>query len=257
MYLVIVRNWQKEPAEVAQIIADVLGILVFEARQKITGGFPVTVATFSDQQQAQKIATQLSDKKIATLIIDTVTLRNEQQLFQVSQFKLEPHALLVESIEGEQLHIDYSKIDLLLAATCSDGQIETIKTTTQRKFSMKKTLLTGGIPMTKKVKTTEIVKNADREKILWLYSDKSDVVIFNRGNINYVGLGDARQLTRELNFTHMQQEILRLTPHLYYDERLLKRASLVNLLGSSLDPETHLDVAFAILSQSLRLRKLP
>ncbi len=255
MYLVIVHDWQKDAAEAAQIIAEALGILVFEARQKITGGNPVTIANFSARQKAEEIATRLSCNDIPAFIIDTVAARDNQQLFQVSQFSLESKTLQVESAEGQRLAIDYTNIELLLMATCSDGQIETMTTTTSRKFSMGKTLLAGGIPMTKKVKTTEISKGEDRDKTLWLYSDKQEVVIFNRNKLNYLGLGEARQLTRELNFTHLQNELRRLAPQAGYDERLLKRVGLVNLLGQAFDPATHLDLAYEILSQSLRKSK--
>jgi len=252
MYLVIVHNWQQDAAEAAQIIAEALGILVFEARQKITGGNPVTIANFSDRQQAEEMATQLSCNGIPAFTIDTLAIRDNQQLFQVSQFRLKPQMLQVESSDAQQLDIDYAKVELLLMATCSDGQIETMKTTTSRKFSMGKTLLAGGIPMTKKIKKTEISSSEERDKTLWLYSDKREVVIFNRSRLNYVGLGEARKLTRELNFTHLQNELRRLASQADYDERLLKRVGLVNLLGPSLDPETHLNLACEILSQSLR-----
>ncbi len=257
MYLVIARDWQKDLTEVAQIVATTLGILVFEARQKITGGAPVTIANFSDRQQAETSAAQLTDNGIKTLVIDTVAVRDEQRLFQVNRFRLDPEMLQLESAEGEHLEIDYAKIDLLLAATCSDGQVETMKTTSSRKFSMGKTLLAGGIPMTKKVKKTAVTTHSDREKTLWLYSDKQEIVIFNRGRLNYTGLGENCNPTRELNFTYLQNELRRLAPHACYDERLLKRVGLVNLLGPALDPETHLDLAFEILSQSLKRRELP
>jgi len=252
MYLVIVHAWQKDAAEAAQIIAEALGILVFEARQKITGGNPVTIANFSNRQQAEEMTIRLSCNDIPAFIIDTHAVRDTQQLFQVSQFKLGSQILQVESAEGQQLDIDYTNIELLIMATCSDGQIETMTTTTSRKFSMGKTLLSGGIPMTKKVKTTEISKSEDRDKTLWLCSDKQEVIIFNRSRLNYVGLGEARKLTRELNFTHLQNELRRLAPRANYDERFLKRVGLVNLLGPSLDPETHLDLACEILFQSLK-----
>ena len=255
MYLVIIHDWQKDAAEAAQLIAEALGILVFEARQKITGGNPTTIANFSDRQQAEEMTNRLSCNGIPAFIIDTLAVRDKRQLFQVSQFSLESKTLQVESADGQQLDIDYTNIELLLMATCSDGQIETMTTTTSRKFSMGKTLLSGGIPMTKKVKTTEVSKSEERDKTLWLYSDKQEIVIFNRSKLNYVGLGEARQLTRELNFTHLQNELRRLAPQADYDERLLKRVGLVNLLGQAFDPETHLDLAYEILSQSLRKSK--
>ena len=255
MYLVIIHDWQQDATEAAQLIAEALGILVFEARQKITGANPTTIANFSDRQQAEEMTSRLSCCGIPTFIIDTLAARDSQQLFQVSQFSLESKTLHVESAEGQQLNIDYTNIELLLMATCSDGQIETM-TTTSRKFSVGKTLLSGGIPMTKKVKTTEISKSEERDKTLWLYSDKQEVVIFNRSRLNYLGLGEARKLTRELNFSYLRNELRRLAPQAGYDERFLKRVGVVNLLGQAFDPATHLDLACEILSQSLRKSEL-
>jgi hypothetical protein len=77
-------------------------------------------------------------------------------------------------------------------------------------------------------------------------------VIFNRAAMNYDGLGAAMKLTRALNFSHLTNELRRLAPQACYDDRLLKRAGLVRLLGPALSPETDLDLAFEILARSLR-----
>ena len=60
MHLVAVHNWQKEEAEVAKTIAEMMGTLVYEARQKISGGGPAVLASFADLQQAQTLAGRLS-----------------------------------------------------------------------------------------------------------------------------------------------------------------------------------------------------
>ena len=66
------------------------------------------------------------------------------------------------------------------------------------------------------------------------------------------GLGDAIQLTRDLNFSYLKTELRRLAAKSRYNDRLLKRAGLVRLLGPALNPEADLDLAFEILSRSLK-----
>ncbi len=106
--------------------------------------------------------------------------------------------------------------------------------------------------MTKEVKSVTAVTVEDRDETLWLYTQERATVILDRAAMNYDGLGDAMQFTRDLNFTHLKNELRRLAPQASFDDRLLKRAALVRVLGSALNPETDHDLAFEILARSLR-----
>jgi hypothetical protein len=251
MHIVAVHNWQKDEAEVAKIIAEAMGSVVFEARQKISGGGPAVLASFADEHQAEALVAKLSQNGIPTLVIDTELVRSRKQPLHVRRFMLAPQALKVESFDGEICDIDYSTIELLLVATCSSAQRYTT-TETERKFSLGKTLLAGGVPMTKKVTRDKVVNTEERDETLWLYVRGGATMIFNRAAMNYDGLGEAMQFTRDLNFTHLKNELKRFAPQAGYDDRLIKRATLIRLLGSALNPETDLDVAFEILARSLR-----
>lgn len=252
MFIVVVYGWQQEEAAVAKIIADTQGILVFEARQKVSGGGPAMLASFADSKKAEALAARLSLGGVPALVVDTLAVRQSYQLFHVRRFVLGLNGLHLESVGGEMCDMDYRTIDLLLVATCSAGQMQTIATVTKRKFSLGKTLLAGGVPMTKKVKSEQIVTSSARDETLWLYARGQRTVIFDRATINYDGLGALMKLTRELNFTYLKNELRRLAPQAVFDDRLLKRAALVRVIGPALSPETDLDLAFEILARSLR-----
>lgn len=252
MFIVAVYGWQKEEALVAKTIADMLGTVVFEARQKISGGGPAVLASFADPQQAQALAANLSREGVPALLIDSAVVRSRNLTLYVHRFVPGPQTLLVESPDGTSSVIDYAAIDLLLVATGSSGQTQTTSTVTERKFSLGKTLLSGGIPMTKKVKQEVTVKVEERDETLWLYARGREPVIFGRSAMNYNGLGDAMQFTRDLNFAYLKNELRRRAPQAVYDDRLLKRPALVRLLGPALSPETDLDLAFEILARSLQ-----
>jgi len=110
--------------------------------------------------------------------------------------------------------------------------------------------------MTKKVQSEKVVNVEDRDEALWLYTREGKVVIFNRGAMNYDGLGDAMQFTRDLNFAHLKNQLRSLAAQANYDDRLLKRATMIRLLGPALSPETDFDLAFEILARSLREKSL-
>jgi hypothetical protein len=251
MHIVAIHSWQKDEAEVAGIIAATLGILAYEARQRIIGGGPAVLACFSDPRQAAGLAASLSSAGVPVLIIEREAVRQQRQPFRVGRFWLEAQALRVESLAGESCAIPYDTVELLLVAICST-RTQSTATVTERKFSLGKTLLAGGVPMSKKVTREETVISDARDETLWLYAQGQEPVIFDRSALNYEGLGSAMQLSRDLNFVHLRNELKRLAPQAGYDDRLLNRAGLIRLLGSSLRPETDLDLACEILARTLR-----
>jgi hypothetical protein len=68
----------------------------------------------------------------------------------------------------------------------------------------------------------------------------------------YDGLGTAMKLTRELNFAWLMSELRRLSPRAVHDDRLLKRAEQIRLLGPVQSLENNLALAVEILARSLR-----
>ena len=254
MYLVVLHDWKMEEGAVAKVIAEKLGTVAFEARQKISGGSPVVIATFADKDHARALVASLTQEDLPAFMIDKEEVRKHHSACYVHRFVLEEEALKVESRDGECCEIEYGTIDLLLVAVCKAGEIQTTGTETNRKFSLGKTLLAGGLPMTKQVKTEKIVTVEERDESLWLYTHDRALFIFDRPVMNYDGLGEAMQFTRDLNFNHLKNELKRLAPRARFDNRLIKRAAMIRLIGPALNPEVDHDLAFEILSRSMRLK---
>jgi hypothetical protein len=254
MYLVVLHDWKMEEGAVAMFVAEKMGTVAFEARQKLAGGSPVVIATFADQDHARALVDSLTQEDLPAFLIDAEEVRKHLSPYYVHRFVLGEEALKVESRDGECCEIEYGTIDLLLVAICKTGEIQTTGTEMSRKFSLGKTLLAGGLPMTKQVKTEKIVTVEERDESLWLYTHDRALFIFDRPVMNYDGLGEAMQLTRGLNFAYLKNELKRLAPGALFDDRLLKRAAMIRLLGPALNPEVDHDLAFQILSRSLRLK---
>jgi len=252
VHVVVIHGWKVETPELAQAISNVLGITAFEARQLLLGGGPTVAAGFADPQQALVLAQKLNQSGIATMVVDATAARSRAGYFIVRRFELDESSLRVETGDGQRAEIPYGEIDVLLPATGIVEYTET-KTVTERKFSLGKTILSGGIPLSKKVKHHEKVATEERKKVLYLYAGRrQQPVILSQDGMIYDGLGAAMQLSRELNYTYVISELRRRTPGAAYDDRLLKRVGQVRLLGPALDPETNLDLAAEILARSLR-----
>jgi hypothetical protein len=250
MHVVVIHGWKAETLELVQALSNALGITAFEARQRLAGSGPAVVAHFADPGQAQALAKQLNQGGIATLIVDEAEC-GQGGPFIVRRFELGEAALRIEQAGRQQAEIPYAEVELLLPAA-SIVEYSEKKTVTGRKFSLGKTIMAGGIPMSKKVERQEEATIEERGKVLYLYAGQRPPIVMSQDRMIYDGLGKAMQLTRELNFGYLIAELRRRCPKAVYDERLRNRAGLVRLLGPALDPETNLDLAVEILARSLR-----
>jgi hypothetical protein len=252
MYIVVINSWKEETAELAQVISGTLGITVFEVQQRMICGCPTVLASFADPQQALVSVEKLNQIGIATMVIDTVEVRSRTGSIIVRHFKLNESSLHIETGDRQSADIPYRKIDVLLPVTSTLTHSGTT-TTTERKFSLGKTLLTGGISMSKKVKHEQEKTIQKYKKVLYLYiSKRQQPVVFSQDDITYDGFGEAMKISRELNFAYLISELHRLCPGAAYNDRLLKRIGQVRLLGPTLNPETNIDLAVEILVRSLR-----
>jgi hypothetical protein len=252
VHVVVINNWKEKTAELTQEISRALGITIFEVQQRMICGSPTVIASFADPQQAQVLVKKLNQIGIATMVIDAMEVRSRTGGIIVRRFELNESSLHIETGDRRSAEIPYGKIDVFLPAISIVKYSET-KTTTERKFSLGKTILTGGIPMSKKVKHQQEVTVEKYKKVLYLYvSKRQQPVVFSQDGMTYDGLGEAMKISRELNFTYLISELHRLSPGTAYDDRLFKRIGQVRLLGPTLNIETNIDLAVEILARSLR-----
>jgi hypothetical protein len=251
MHVVVIHGWKAETAELVQALAGAVGLTAYEARQRMIGGGPAVVASFADQGQARAVAERLNQGGLAALIIDAASLRAGAGHFIVRRFVLGERSLSIESGEGQSAEIPYREIGLILPGTSIVGRSETV---TERKWSVSKTLLSGGIPITKKVERQETVKGEESEKVLYVYAAGRPQIVFRQSAMTYDGLGAAMKMSRELNFAFLTAELRRLTPDALYDDRLLNLGGQSRLLGPVQNPERNLDLAAEVLARSLRSR---
>jgi len=247
MQIVVIHGWPQNDPTVLQTVADILGLLIYEVRQRMVGEGPVVIARFADRQVAEATRDKLELAGVPTFLMDSDV---RPDTFLVRHFKFNKKTLQVATSAGEQCEIPFARITHLIAATTVVVPAEAGETVTERKFSLGKTVLSGGIPMTRQVKRQTAGTHEERDEALSLLAD-GQMFLFLRSELNYTGLGAAKQLTRELNFNSLKAEMLRCAPQAVFDDRLCQRAGQVRLLGTSFDPDTHLDLSFEILSRSL------
>ena len=250
MFVVAIYGWREETPELVQTLTSSLGIIAFEARQRLIGGGPSVVASFADHQLARELAKKVSRGDIKALIVDATAVRMRSDSFIVRRFEFEGCGLKIETHNGQQETLPYAEMELFLTGTSVVSDSET-KTIVEKKFSMGKTLLAGGIPMTKNVERQEEVSSEESEQILYLYVHDRPTAIFSLNGMNYNGFGVELKLSRKLNFSHLISQLRLYASGATFDDRMLNRVNQVRLLGPAQGREASLDLAAEILARCL------
>lgn len=250
MFVVAIYGWREETPEIAQALAGTLGIMAFEARQRLISGGPSVVASFAEQQQARELADKINRIGIKALTVDDTPVRLRDCFAIVRRFKFAERALQIETHKGQQETHPYSEMELLLAGTSVVGYSET-KTIVEKKFSLGKTILSGGIPMTTKVERQEEVSSEESQQVLYLYSHGRPAALFSLNSLNYEGFGAEMKLSRNLNFAYLISQLRLCAPGAVFDDRLLSRVNQSRLLGSVQGRAASLDLAAEILARCL------
>ena len=250
--IIAIYNLPEKKETLAETLAVAMNSTVYEAlaRLKAPGRGPLVVGTSAALGQAEETVTRLRASGFHGVLLKDEDVEGEADRFAVRRFKLNSDGLNVESGPGKSLNVDYGSIRLILRGT-SIAQTTLTETVKEKKFDPGMALLTGGLKMTKT--TEKIVESTTqaREGFFNLYAEKQQTLVFREGGLVYDSLGPALQPTRQANFSYLIKELRRLSPEAVYDDRLLSRAGQVQLLGPSLCPEKHLDIATSLLEKLL------
>ncbi len=253
MHIVAVHNLPEKKEAFAETLAAALGATVYEAlsRLRSPGTGPFVVGVFAAIGPAEELSKRLRAGGFEAALLKEDEIETEAAGFVVRQFRFSGDALIVESRKEESLAIDYSSIDLIIRGT-SIVQSTVTETVKEKKFDPGMALLTSGLKMTKTTEKTLESTLQTREGFFYLYAGDQQTLIFREGGLAYDSLGIVMQPTKQANFTYIIEELRRRSPEAIYDDRLLNRAGQVQLLGPSLSPEKHMNIATSLLAKVLR-----
>jgi hypothetical protein len=253
VHIAAIHNLSQNKEALAETLAAALGATVYEAlsRLRSPGTGPFVVGVFAAIGPAEELLKRLRAGGFEAALLKEDEIETEAAGFIVRKFRFSSEALIVESREEESLAVDYSSMDLIIRGA-SIEQSTVTETVKERKFDPGMALLTSGLKMTKTTEKTIESTAQTREGFFYLYAGDQQTLIFREGGLAYDSLGIAMQPTRQANFDYVIEELRRRSPEVIYDDRLLNRAGQVQLLGPSLSPEKHLNIATSLLAKVLR-----
>lgn len=253
LVIVALHSLKKDKEILAGALASALGLTMYEAlaRLRTPGYGPITVGVFAENERARQLAERLRSAGFKAQVLTGDEIETEGHAWIIRRFSLGEQELGITTEKGDSLSIPFQNIDLVLRGTMivRDVATETVK---NRSVSLERAVLSGGMVLTKTTKSVREVTNEERQGFVNLYAGDGSTLVFRENNLIYDSLGSALKPSRAANFTYLIAELRRHCPGAIYDERLLRRAGQVAILGPSLEPEEHLSVATALLAKVLR-----
>lgn len=254
MNIVAVYNLDKDGDRLSKDLVAALGKTVYEARSRlrVPQGGPSIVAVFHEPEKAEDSAAKLRTNGFNAVILRHEEIESDKERFLARSFEFTVESLNAKSRQGQNLILPYRDIRHILYGIGFTVHTET-ETVKERKFSMGKALMTGGLMMTKSKSHEVSTERKDHERFLYIYAPDRQTVVFREYALRYDSLGRALQLSLTANFNHIVAELKRLSPDALFDDRLLTRGNQAQMLGPLFKPEEHLDIATSLLAKVFKI----
>ncbi len=247
--IVAVRELTGALDEQARSLAEILGITLFEARQKVQPPGPRVVATYQDLDEAKARAAGLARAGFQPLVLSGDTLQGQEEPVRIRSFSLHSDGLVLIPRSGPAYDVRNQDIQLVLAAVRAHHESH-VETTTVKKFSFGKAVITGGMVRSKKQKVETVTHQNEFNFFVQLYTRGYPPFVLSEDELQYQGLGTALQPVRHANFRTLVQELYNRAPAAPYDDRLNSAAGQLRLLGNTLPADRFLDLGLTLLAMT-------
>jgi hypothetical protein len=218
-----------ESASAMAEAAALCGLTPMEARTRCAGLLPRVLVRQADEAEARRL-TALGFRAFAA---DPRQVLGDAQRVLARDLEWTATGLAVTDGRGGRHDCPAGSIVLVQPGFRSSSQTERVKST-ERKFSMGRALISGGLSLTKTVVTVSDQVTSSREPFLLVTRTEGlPALILYESRLNYQGLGAALQPSRILNFRTVQEHLRGLGP---MDDRTAQPAYLRGLPELGVDP---------------------
>lgn len=236
MFLAVTRLPQRSDALAAA--ARATGVALPDARHRLAGMLPRVLLLHNDHHELRILQANLAREEILSVVVDPAKAPGDTNRVMVRRIVAEGDDLIITSGVGTETTQRVHRDDLVLLqrGTRTHVSMKT-ETTTEKKFSAGMAAATGGLVMSKTVKSTATQTTTEKEcfAILHRNGEEPDLV-FYQNKLDYQFLGPKLQPSRFANFQQMVALLRGFAPALPFDERP-GQPGLVNALPAmSADP---------------------
>jgi hypothetical protein len=204
-------------------IAEIIGKSVYDTRMTISREIPRIIARFDNIQSAETTEGKLRELGLETIIIREPELRQPEAPFPAYTAEFKKNGISFFNNKGDSKNIETDDISLIIK-----GKLQTaaaVETTqSKKKINIAGTMLTGGIPVYRKVDEKTTSQIVLEEYFIRLYTRTllESCIEIRQKNMNYAFLGNRMAASSLANFDNLSRILKELFPKAIFDERLTK-----------------------------------
>jgi len=158
--------------ELIKKVAAIIAKSPYETRLRLKGKIQKKIANYDTMQTAESTALSLRELSLVVIVCTDSELRKYSPGYKAHTLKFEEQAVLFWGRNGRERRVESNEVFLIIGGRMQT-YTETEITTTAKKLNGAATLLTGGIPITKKVKEKKMAKSYQTESFARLYGRTS------------------------------------------------------------------------------------
>jgi hypothetical protein len=213
----------KTDENLAYNVSTIINKRPYDTRLLLAGEIPKIIARYNGVEAAEAVINKLGDLGLVAIILRDSDLHQSPTCFKVHTLEFREKEILFRNRAGHEQKIDENNISLILEGRVHSTQdIETIKI--KKKLSVVGTLLTGGIPVSRKVEEKTITQSSQIEYYIRLYKKNSTDTCIDmlQHDMDYSFLGVQRAVTAAINFSTVVQKLRETFPLAIFDNRMVK-----------------------------------
>jgi hypothetical protein len=231
VYVVAIAELNEAIETEAVALASDLGLTVYEARLLLAPGIPAVVLRTFDKPKALDLLGRLRTRGHGAIACEAAAVVPSHDMTLMRRFRLGQDGISLDDVPGA--HLPYNDALVLVAAvhrrrTANEGEAH------DRKLSVARAVLSGGLVMTRTVKRETHAAEDEREPVLYLFRRSGGAPwILRENGTHWVGLGRPVAPSAADNFRTTQQVLRERMPGAFYDDRLVARRFATERLAVS------------------------
>lgn len=217
----------------AAALAPILSVGAYELRVLLGGGAPLVLGGGLDVDRARALLGAVRARGHGAIACDEASVTSSDALFQPRDFTLGEGAI-EGSAEGTTAHLSWGDICAVITAMLVERETTTVEGS-KRSFSAGRALMSGGLLVSKKTKTSRSETEEVRVRAAYLmHRSGAGHWLVTETGLRYAGLGARIGHSTNENFTTLLAIVRQHTPHALHDDRLLTQKRAAGLTGASL-----------------------
>ncbi len=211
--------------DLIKAVSGVIGKDAYQTRLLLAGSLPRIVARCNGVREAEALARKLREVGLTTIICSDAELRKPFLGVRAQTLEFGDRGVIFKQGDGAKITLKAGAVFLIIKGVRHPApEAEEAPAKTKLKLNVGATLITGGIPIFKKVKDKPKTVTPENEWFLRFYERASPEprVEMLQYDMDYSFLGAETSMSSVANFINVVKRLREIYPKSIYDERLMK-----------------------------------